>query len=142
MADNSERTLQLEVRREGDAGVVFVHGSADKDHVDEMRLALEGLAEQKVTPIILDLSDMDSICSMGLGAILAAHLKGRHYRAKIRLVNPKPAIRQLLEVARLTALFPIFRTVAEALAHVPRPRLVPKAQRSEQPAPTQAPPAP
>lgn len=62
------------------------------------------------------MSDLDFIDSTGLGGIVAAHLRGRHHRSAIRLVNPRPAIREILDVTRLNHLFPVHDTLDAALA--------------------------
>jgi len=65
--------------------------------------------------IVLDLSEMDFICSVGLGAIIIGHHKSRRHDGEIRLVNPQPAVRRLLEATRLTKLFPLYAGVEDAV---------------------------
>jgi len=107
----------MELRQEGSTAVIRVHGSADMNDADKMRQMLEDLSDRKTTPIVLDLSDMDFICSAGLGAIISAHLKSRDYKGQILLVSPQKSVRDLLETTRLTKLFPIFDSVPQALEH-------------------------
>ena len=64
---------------------------------------------------MLDLHEMDFICSLGLGAIINGHLKSRHHQGQIRLVGPVPPVRELLETTRLTKLFGIYDSVEQAL---------------------------
>ena len=112
----SETSLKLDIRRDGPTAVVQLTGSAGMNEAEDMRLKLEELAGSKVPVIVLDLSGLSFICSLGLGAIISCHLKSRHHRGQIRLVSPQPEVRKLLETTRLTKLFPIYATVAEALA--------------------------
>lgn len=118
MTAGTNRPLTLDVRELGSAVVVAVGGSADMQDSEQLRAALEKLAARQFTAIVLDLSDMDFICSAGLGAIIAAHLKVRHNRGSVRLVNPRPAVRKLLETTRLTKLFAIHDDVDQALAGI------------------------
>ena len=111
-----ERRLKLQVRQEGAAAVVEVRGSAGMTEAEKLRATLEELAGRKVPIIVLDLTDMDFISSAGLAAIITAHLRSRHHQGQIRLVNPQPSVRDLLETTRLTKLFPICATVQQALA--------------------------
>lgn len=115
MAHSSARSLELEVRTTVSASVVRVRGSAGIGEAEEMRTVLENLASGPPGAIVLDLSEMDFICSSGLGAIIYAHLKARKHHGQIRLVNPQPKVLQLLETTRLTKLFSIYPTVEEAL---------------------------
>ena len=116
MVQRAGKKLTLGVRRIGSAAVVRVRGSAGIAEADKMQRKLEELAAQRVPRIVLDLGEMEFICSQGLGAIITGHLKCRHYEGEIRLVNPRPAVRELLEVTRLTKLFPIYATVDQAVA--------------------------
>jgi anti-anti-sigma factor len=116
MHHKPDRPLCLEIRREGQGVVVSLHGCAGMEGAEDVRAALDSLAGDRATPIVLDLSDMDFICSAGLGAIIAARAKSRTYEGRVALVNPKPEIRQVLETMRLTQLFPVFATVGEAMA--------------------------
>ena len=73
------------------------------------------LADSRIPVIVLDLTEMDFICSAGLAAIISAHLHSRHHRGQIKLVNPQPAVKDLLELTRLTKLFPVHETLDQAL---------------------------
>ncbi len=116
MTEELGKPLEMDVREVGSAAVVHVSGSVDMSDAEKMRVTLEDLAAKPTALIVLDLSDMDFICSVGLGAIISAHLKCRHHQGRICLVNPKPAVRELLETTRLTKLFDIYQTVEEATA--------------------------
>ena len=116
MSRKVDRPLEIEIRAAGAGTVIQVHGSATMNEADKMRQVLEDLAARHVTPIVLDMTDLDFICSTGLGAIIDGHLKARPYEGQIRLVNPQPSVRELLETTRLTTLFPVFPSVETALA--------------------------
>jgi len=112
----SDRPLELGVRKQDAAAVVELHGSARMADCDLMREAIDELTGGQASPIVLDMTDLDFICSVGLGAIIAGHLKTRDYEGRIHLVAPQPSVLKLLETTRLTEVFPIFTTVEEALA--------------------------
>jgi len=112
----SEGRLNIETRQDGDVVVVVVRGSAGMSEAETMRTELEKLAGSHAPLIVLDLSGMDFICSAGLAAIICAHLRSRHHRGKIKLVNPQPAVRELLETTQLTKLFPIYADLDQAVA--------------------------
>lgn len=107
--------LALEVKTEGPAVVVRVCGSAGMREAEQMRSALEELAAAQPPLIVLDLTAMDFICSMGLGAIIQSHLRSRHHHGQVRLVNPQPAVQDLLETTRLNKLFQIYSSVEQAI---------------------------
>lgn len=116
MAAKIPSKLKLDVQRDGDVAVLTLHGSAGMDQVKKLDHELQSLAAQKTPVIVLNLTDMEFICSSGLGAIIAGHLKCRHHQGQIRVVNPQPEVRNLLETTRLTKIFPIYDTVEQAMA--------------------------
>jgi len=117
MCDTSKTIKPLRIETERLAGAVLVRlrGSVGIAQAGAMRKKLEALALRKVPTIILDLSEMDFICSAGLGGIISGHLKCRHHNGQICLLDPQPAVRQLLETTRLTKLFGVYKTLDEAL---------------------------
>ncbi len=116
MSETPDNSLKLDVDQVGEAAVVRIIGSVSISDADALRSCLEDLTDRKLTTIVLDLTEMAFICSSGLGAIISAHIKARHHKGQIRLVNPRSPVRQLLETTRLTKLFPLYKTVAEAIS--------------------------
>jgi anti-sigma B factor antagonist len=111
----AETGLVVSVRRQGAAAVVTVRGSAGMGESEQLRAALEQLAASATPLIIMDLSEMDFICSNGLGAIVSVHVKSRRHKGEIRLAGPKPHVRDVLETTRLTQLFGIYASVQQAI---------------------------
>ncbi len=115
MTPPSDKPLEFQVTKQGDAAVMKIVGAASMAEAERLREAIEELVAQCPPVVVLDLSEMDFICSLGLGAIISGHLKCRHHHGQIRLVAPTPAVRELLEMTRLTKLFGIYDTVEQAL---------------------------
>ena len=107
--------MRLDIEQTAEAAVVRFKGSAGMNEAEKIRSELVALAESRVQMIVLDLAEMDFICSAGLGAIIYAHLKSRHHNGQIRLVRPQAAVMKLLETTRLTKLFPIFQDIKRAV---------------------------
>lgn len=115
MMTAGHKPLEMQITRQGEATVVRLTGSVSISDADRLREQLEQLATDRVPVIVLDLAEMDFICSLGLGAIISGHLKCRHHQGQIRLVNPSAQVRELLETTRLTKLFNIFDSIEQAL---------------------------
>jgi anti-sigma B factor antagonist len=109
-------TLRIDVQTGGPAAIVRLIGAADMNVTDQLRERLVGLVDSGQRMLVLDLAELKFINSMGLGAIIAAHLRCRHCKTEIRLVAPQPPIREVLRITRLDKLFPIFASLEEALA--------------------------
>ena len=108
--------FRLDVERRGNATIVKFAGSANMEVSSDLREQLIELVDDQFVQLVLDMSELEFICSVGLGAIIAAHLRCRHCNGVVKLVDPKPAIRELLEVTRLTKLFDLYDSVDSALA--------------------------
>jgi anti-sigma B factor antagonist len=111
-----DQPLRVEVQQRGDVAIMKLSGSASMDVCGTLQDRLYELIDLPVKHLILDLSDLDFMSSVGLGAIIAAHLRGRHCNCRISLVCPKPRILELLDLTRLTRLFDVFKSMDEAIA--------------------------
>ncbi len=100
----------------GAGTVVRVSGAARLEKADLLREHLLALADAMKGRLVLDLTDLNFINSVGLGALVSAHLRCRRLGGVMKVAGPSPPIRQLLKLTRLTELFPVYDTVAEALA--------------------------
>lgn len=115
MTSSGDKPLRLDVSRRDDAAVIKVSGSVSMSEAESLRESLETLAAERVALIVLDLSEMNFISSLGLGAIISGYLKCRHHHGQIKLVRPTAPVRELLETTRLSKLFGVYGSVEEAL---------------------------
>ncbi|MCF8003311.1 MAG: WecB/TagA/CpsF family glycosyltransferase [Chromatiaceae bacterium] len=89
-------------------------GRLDADQV--MRLDLETLAAHLGNRhLLLDLTDLAFIDSSGLGFLFRLQRKLQGQGRRLILCGPQPAVRQLLDITRLTALFELSASRAQAL---------------------------
>jgi anti-anti-sigma factor len=82
---------------------------------DQLQSELIQLVEQPADPLVLDLSELTFICSLGLGALIDTYLRAAS-KSTVRVVSPNPNIRALLEVTKLVKLFPPYDSVENAIA--------------------------
>lgn len=66
--------------------------------------------------VIVDFSKINFIDSTGIGELVGYLGRFRNARRELILVNPSDRIRKLLQVAKLSDLFPIYDTVDAAMA--------------------------
>ena len=112
---SGDRPLRIEWARHDRAVVLTLSGSATMDACDGLHRRLEDVGRDGPATLVIDVTDLDFICSMGLGGIVAAHLRAQRSGGSVRLAGPTDAIRKLLEVTQLDTLFPVYDTPAEAL---------------------------
>ena len=108
--------FQMQVEQMGQAVVVKLAGSIHMDACEQLQAELIRLVDHPMRPIILDLSQLNFICSLGLGAMVAAYLHSHREQGVVRVVAPSPSIRALLEVTKLVKLFPPYESVEHAMS--------------------------
>ena len=113
------KSLSLEVESVAGGVVVRLAGSAGMNDAEALQARLCELVTSQTGPVVLDLEELDFISSQGLGALIAVQVDHRRHRGPLRLVNPQPAIRDILNVTRLTQIFPLYDSATDALEELP-----------------------
>ncbi len=123
MTSHSERqppatTTPFAASVESLADMTVVHLAGSCTMMESQRLADELIkAASRPRPLVLiDMSDLDFITSNGLGSIVAGFLRCRRQQGEMWLVSPRPAIHDLLQLTRLTALFKVYDSLEAARA--------------------------
>jgi anti-sigma B factor antagonist len=98
--------------------VIAVAGELDIASVTALREALEQATEQETAGLVVDLARVTFVDSIGVGTILRA--KGKlDARGRVAIVIPSQSYAAMIfDVVGADAIVDIFRTRAEALAHV------------------------
>ena len=79
-------------------------GAAEADEFrDQIRAALADGHRN----IEIDLAETTFVDSCGLGAIIALHKNACSRQGKVRLVNPQPAVQQILDLTRMDRILEI-----------------------------------
>src|SRR3974390_400465 len=92
--------LTLEVERNGDVATVKCHGKLVYGVCD----VLSGKVRELIPTskfIVLDLTDLQQMDSMGLGTIVRLHVSAKTAGSRLMLINMGPRIRQLLCITNL-----------------------------------------
>jgi anti-sigma B factor antagonist len=98
------RTLTLDVERKGATAIVYCHGrlvaGVCKALYDNVHPLISGHKR-----IVLDLTDLASVDSMGLGTLVRLYVSARSAGSCIELVNLGKQVRELLGITNLLSLF-------------------------------------
>ncbi len=121
---NERMTLQYQIECLHDVAVVgcwgrMVRGAA----LDEFRSRLERLEGLRV--LVLDLSGVEQIDAGGLGAMLMLRRWAMQKSVRIKLVDPAPFVRRVLEATHLASVFEI-ASFEEALCILRAPQRPPQ----------------
>jgi len=116
--------LRYQIERIEDVAVVrcsgrMVRGSA----LDAFRRRIEQLDRLRV--LVLDLSDIQVLDAGGLGTLLLVRRWVTQNSAKLKLVDPPPFFRRLLEATRLSSVFEI-SSLKDALSILRPPQSQPR----------------
>ncbi len=105
--------LRYQIEQLHDIAVVRCSGRLVRGNpLEDFRCRLEQLEHARV--LVLDLSELDQIDAGGLGVLLHLRRWGRLHSVQMKLVNPSPFVRRVLEATRLTAVFEV-SSLEEAL---------------------------
>jgi anti-sigma B factor antagonist len=111
---SSATELNFSVRRVRDAHVVTLRGAARLEGAEELFTQLPLLVQPACPHLIIDLSGLNFLTSIGIGAIVAAHNQARDLNGHVSIVNPKPDVAGVLRLTRVDRLVPIFPTLESA----------------------------
>ena len=98
--------LTLEVSRSGDAGLVLCHGKLVYGATDVLSSQVRPLIPQ-CRRIVLDLTDLTVMDSIGLGALVRLYAAARSAGCELQLINLRQRIRELLALTNLLSVFSV-----------------------------------
>jgi len=95
--------------------IISLEGEIDLHESPNVRESLRPLIEAKTAHIFVDLSEVSYIDSSGLAVLIDAMQRIANYGGKFGLIAIRPAVRTVLEIARLDQVFRIYPDRAAAL---------------------------
>lgn len=102
-----------------DSYVIALRGQLGYKAKLGLEVAILGAQEARARHIILDFSDVTWVDSTGLGKLLLTYHHLNRKKVGISIVNPKPEVREVLELVKLSQLVPIYPSIDDAVhAHV------------------------
>jgi anti-sigma B factor antagonist len=96
----SASPLTLDVERSGEQVVVRCHGKLIAGVCDDLYSRVRQLIPDAKC-IVLDLTDLTQMDSMGLGTIVRLYVSSKSAGCRLQLINIGPRIRQLLGITNL-----------------------------------------
>jgi anti-sigma B factor antagonist len=96
--------LQLSTEKTAEETIVHGSGRITSATSDSLQSTIRGLIPG-AKRIVLDLTEVNYIDSSGLGALVSVYLAASRAKCVLELANPKPRIRDLFELSKLTAVF-------------------------------------
>jgi anti-anti-sigma factor len=113
--------MHLTQERYGDALVLHLAGRVDSSSTDGLKSSLDlhvGNCRAEGDRMILDLSRVDYISSVGLRVLMLAARQCREQGGTIVVAALQPVVREIFEISRFNLVFQCFGSVREALSRV------------------------
>lgn len=95
--------------------VLTLSGAADMAETQALSKLIDGIIDDGRVDLIIDLSHLDFICSLGLGVLIKSQNRCRGQQGNLVLIAPQPPVMRVLKTTRLTDLFKICNSVQAAL---------------------------
>lgn len=115
---NQKRGIMVDISVEGLDNVTLVEadGRIDGMNAGQLGSALNEQIDADKRQIVLDLSKVEYMSSAGLRELVNGLKKVKRVGGDIRIAQPSPRVREVLEMAGLDTIFLIFDTRNEAVA--------------------------
>jgi len=108
--------MKTETRSYGSVAILDLHGKLAFGGGDvEFRQAVLDILEDGYKNILINMADVKTIDSSGLGEIIRSKATAAGHGATVKLLHLAPRVYDLLEVTRLIGVFEIFDSEAEAI---------------------------
>ena len=117
-----EARIDLSTQTFEDIVIVFPVGRIDHNSAEAFQTALlahvESIAGSGSAKMVLDLSGVDYMSSVGLRALMVAAKQSKKDNTTIVVAAMQPIMKEIFEISRFDFVFKTFNTVADALSEV------------------------
>lgn len=110
-------TLRIDHDVRGGVDVLTVHGDVDLYSAPALRQRLVDLVGEQRHDVVVDLSDVPFIDSLGLGVLVGGLKRARGHGGDLRLAGPNDLTTRVLRATGLTSAFHIHPDVDTALEY-------------------------
>ena len=116
MEETKER-LSVRIRKAGPITILDLAGRLQSGTTaDRFRGAVRPFIESDDPRLILNLAELDYVDSLGLESLIEVYKILQNNQGRLKLLNPTKRVRELLDIARLSAIFDVETDEAEAVA--------------------------
>jgi anti-sigma B factor antagonist len=103
--------LQITTLKDQDGGVtISLDGFVDAYSCDQLEKAFDNLINQGIYKFVVDLSQVNYLCSGGAGVFISVYGIVQENDGNIVLVNPKGKVKEMLELLGLSRIFSFTNT--------------------------------
>jgi anti-anti-sigma factor len=110
--------MEISTRDHKRASVIRVTGRVDSNTSPEFDSKLKEYINANKIHIVLELDEADYISSAGVRALISAQKAVRPKGGQVVLARPSAKVRDVLKLAALESLFPIYETTEDAVGAI------------------------
>ena len=110
--------MKVTENQDGEFAILDLEGRFDFGARRDFKDAVDRVQNSGSRYIILNLQDIAFVDSSALGLLVVAHQNLKLKEGRIGLVNPQPYVRQILDLANVPRMIPIFPSVDDAKAGI------------------------
>ena len=110
--------MQIEQRSSGDVAIVGISGDITLSKGGDVLLKdkIQSLLQQGHRKIVLDMGNVSSVDSAGLGQLVQVYATTSHLGGSLKLLNLTKRLRDLLVLTKLLTVFDAYDSESEAIA--------------------------
>jgi anti-anti-sigma factor len=112
---SDETPFRIDVDRKGPSVIARLVGSAHMTAAADLGQRLTALVDGTTRHLVLDLTHLAFISSIGLSGIIAAQRQCLDRNVDLRLAQPGPHLRGVLNVTRFDTVLPVYDSVDQAV---------------------------
>ena len=107
--------MDMRVKTIEDSYVIEISGRMDTINSRSLEPKLDAMLEENKPKIVIDLSAVDYISSVGLRVLLSALKKQMKNQGILRIASLQPFVREVFTVTQFDKIFPIYSSQEEAI---------------------------
>jgi len=100
--------MKIEVQSLKRVELITVVGRIDSSNASDFESALKELTEKGEYQLVLNMSGVEYTSSAGLRAMVSTLRECKKHNGDLRLSDPSPRVKEVLDLAGLTSLFQVF----------------------------------
>lgn len=111
MSPTAHVMFDVQLASDGKTLLINLRGTKlDATFAQELRSTIDKVWKPTVESVSVDMTSVEFIDSMGVGALVGVHKRMPIQSARTVLLNPSPAVVTILEIVRLDRVFELRRT--------------------------------
>jgi anti-anti-sigma factor len=109
--------MNVNVRQAGDVTIVDLKGKITIGSGEvALRNAIQGVMDSGAKKVLINMADVSTIDSSGIGELVSAYTTATNRGAKLKLINLPAKVTDILTITQLITVFDVYDSEAEGVA--------------------------